>query len=484
MSPSIPAQPRSRLAPFVVWGVWAAMTAALLAYVWAFARDVPWWDDWDLVPVLSGREPATAAWLWKPHNEHRIPVPKLIHLALAAPDGPDFRAAAYVNALALAAGALALILAARRLRGHTSCADALFPLALLHWGQYDNLIWSFQVQFICSTVLFLVPLALMMTARPDALPWRGLAVGLCALVLPFCGANGAALAPALCLWLAAAALTCWRARSSGGRRRALLLGALAVLGAGAVVVSFLGYSHSTLHPQTPGAGSGLLSALLVLMMANGPAGAVRGGPLVGMFALLLALAAGLALGRAWMAGRVDRLRGLGAVACLGAVAALGVCVGWGRAGLHADSPGGITGVSRYVTLMAPLPCCAALACALLRQRLVPYLLLAAAAFMLPANTWLGWDAARWRADVLDRLTEDARRGVPPRQLSETYRPFVHAVDRDLLAERLTMLRSAQLGPYRYLPSTMEGQREPAPSETRQQCGRDTGHDNYPSGSSH
>src|SRR5207245_1354631 len=98
-----------------------------------------------------------------------LPVPKLIHLALAAPAGPDFRAAAYVNALALAAGALTLILAARRVRGHTSCADALFPLALLHWGQYDNLIWSFQVQFTCSTALFLVALALLATAHPGAL---------------------------------------------------------------------------------------------------------------------------------------------------------------------------------------------------------------------------------------------------------------------------------------------------------------------------
>jgi hypothetical protein len=443
----MPPSAASRLAPLVVWGAWGVMTAALLGYVAAFARDVPWWDDWDFVPVLSGNEPATAAWLWERHNEHRLPVPKLIHLALAAPAGPDFRAGPYVSALALAAGALALILAARRLRGHTSCADALFPLVLLHWGQYDNLVWSFQVQFVSSTVLFLVALALMVTARKEALTRRGLVVGLCGLALPFCGANGAALAPALGLWLAGAAVVCWR----DGRWRALGLGAAAALVAGAVALSFAGYSRPALHPPTPGVGPGLLSALLVLLMADGPAGAVRGGPLVGLFALLLALTAGVALARAAVAGRVDRLRGLALLAGLGAVIALGVGVGWGRAGLHADHPGAITGVSRYVTLMAPIPCCAALACALLRRRLVPYLLLAAAAVMLPANTGLGWGAARWRAGVLDQLTEDARRGVAPRQLSETYRPVVHAVDADLLAERLTMLRRARLGPYRGLP---------------------------------
>ena len=37
------------------------MSLALLGYVFSFARDVPWWDDWDLVPVLSEQQPVTAA---------------------------------------------------------------------------------------------------------------------------------------------------------------------------------------------------------------------------------------------------------------------------------------------------------------------------------------------------------------------------------------------------------------------------------------
>jgi hypothetical protein len=133
----------------------------------AFARDVPWWDDWNLVPVLSGREPASAAWLWERHNEHRIPIPELIHLTLAAPAGADFRAAPYLNALGLSAGAF-----------------ALFPLALLNWGQYGNLLWSFQVQFVCSTVLFLLAVALLTaSARPPGAR-RTLLAGLCATYRP------------------------------------------------------------------------------------------------------------------------------------------------------------------------------------------------------------------------------------------------------------------------------------------------------------
>jgi hypothetical protein len=235
-----------RLAALLVWAVWGAMTAALLGYVAAFARDVPWWDDWDLVPVLSGQEPPSAAWLWEPHNEHRIPVPKLIHLALASPAGADFRAVPYLNALALSASAFALILAARRLRGRTEPSDALFPLALLHWGQYDNLLWSFQVQFVCSTVLFLFAVALLTASAHPPGPGRTVLAGLCALALPFCGANGAAPAAALAFWLAGTALT--------RRRGAWLPAGLAVLVAAAVALSFLSYTRPTLHPPVRGSG--------------------------------------------------------------------------------------------------------------------------------------------------------------------------------------------------------------------------------------
>jgi hypothetical protein len=445
MSP--PAQASCRLVAVVVWGVWATMTAAALGYVWSFARDVPWWDDWDLVPVLSGHQPATAAWLWARHNEHLLPIPKLVHLALAAAGGADFRAGAYLNAATLAGAALALLLAARRLRGHTELADALFPLVLLHWGQYENLLWSFQVQFICSTTLFLIAVVVMVTARAHHLLWRGAAVGACAVALPFCGVNGAVLVPALVLWLAGAAVVSWRGQLPAARRDACALVLLGVLGAGAMAVSLLGGTRAPLHPPAPDLGSGLLSGLLVLMMAAGPVGAVGGGPVVGLFLVLLAVGTAAVLARAVMIGRVDRLRGLGVLAALGGVLVLGAGVGWGRAGLHVDNPGSITGVTRYITLMAPLPCCAALACVLLRNRLVPYMLLGAAAMMLPANTRLGHEAARWRADVLDHLSADARRGVPPDQLSSTYREYVHAVDESLLAKRLAMLREARLGPY-------------------------------------
>src|SRR5262245_46124071 len=119
-TPPFPAAPRRAgvAAPAFVWSVWGVLSVGLLAYVWAFGSAMPLADDWELVPVLSGAEPLTGAWLWEPNYEHRIPVPKLVLAALAAP-GYDPRAGMLFNCLALAALSFAMIRAAKRLRGRT-----------------------------------------------------------------------------------------------------------------------------------------------------------------------------------------------------------------------------------------------------------------------------------------------------------------------------------------------------------------------------
>ncbi|MCC6745615.1 MAG: hypothetical protein IT175_17270, partial [Acidobacteria bacterium] len=48
---------------FVI-GVFAVMSAALYFYVWYFGRNVPFWDDWEFVPAMTGHEPLSLPWLW------------------------------------------------------------------------------------------------------------------------------------------------------------------------------------------------------------------------------------------------------------------------------------------------------------------------------------------------------------------------------------------------------------------------------------
>ena len=129
-----PANNPGRGAALFVWTIWALMVLAALVYVSVNGADVPFMDDWNMVPVLVKDEPVTFGWLWSEYNGHRLPLPKFVLLALYRLTSSDFRAGMYLNVLALGALAFVLIRTAGFLRGRVSYADAFFPLALLHWG--------------------------------------------------------------------------------------------------------------------------------------------------------------------------------------------------------------------------------------------------------------------------------------------------------------------------------------------------------------
>jgi hypothetical protein len=49
------------------------MTLLALVATVVFGRWLPWSDDFDVVPYLTGDRPVTAGSLWEQHNEHSIP---------------------------------------------------------------------------------------------------------------------------------------------------------------------------------------------------------------------------------------------------------------------------------------------------------------------------------------------------------------------------------------------------------------------------
>src|SRR3954464_1696553 len=102
-----------------VWGTWAFLLLFALSIVATYGATVPFWDDYTLVPVLTGDEPLTVSWLWSQHFEHRVFLSRLILVPLNRLSG-DYRAGMVVNTLAPGAVAAALTNAARRLRGRTS----------------------------------------------------------------------------------------------------------------------------------------------------------------------------------------------------------------------------------------------------------------------------------------------------------------------------------------------------------------------------
>lgn len=76
---------KERFRLFVVTGA-AICPAFLIAwFVWTCSVDVPFWDEWALLPMLQKSFTGELTWaeLFEQHNEHRIFFPRLLYIAIA-----------------------------------------------------------------------------------------------------------------------------------------------------------------------------------------------------------------------------------------------------------------------------------------------------------------------------------------------------------------------------------------------------------------
>ena len=326
-------------ASLFVWAIWAGMTAVAAWLVWAYGRNVPLNDDWFIVPAWTGNQPLTASYLWDQHNNHRIPIPKLLLLSSLWSCG-DFRITMYANVAALSFAAAIVIRAASALRGRISLTDAIFPLVYLHWGHAITILWSWQIAFVGSTVLATILLALVARYR-DRLPVSGMVTAwVCLILLPLFGGNGVALAPAMALWLL---IIGWKS----GYRWGLLLAAGSVLAV--VILYFVGYRDGVAlgHPPNPGIKPTVVTTIQFLSQVFYSRQAMWW-PSSGIAALALWFTGIVALIIVWQRQPEERLRALGFGLFLGSLLSLALALGWGRAGLY----DGKAGVSMHYGVLA------------------------------------------------------------------------------------------------------------------------------------
>ena len=236
---------RSHGTAVAVWTIWTGMLLTAVLLVIYYGSNVPFRDDWDMVPTLTGNQPVTLSWLWSQHNEHRVPVPRILYLAVNHFTVVDFRSTMYFDVFLVAGTAAAMMLIARRLRGRTSLADVFFPVILLHWGHAYNLLWGWQIEYYLSVVLACVALLAIVQYGAGLTPRvAGIIVGVCAILLTLCGANGLGMVPVLALWpLALALLPSWSATETApGARLALTLVSCTALVLSGPLLRWLGAS--------------------------------------------------------------------------------------------------------------------------------------------------------------------------------------------------------------------------------------------------
>ncbi len=430
---------RARLAAPIVWSIWAAMLVAALWFVSRYSSNVPSWDDWDMVPTLTGNQPITLEWLWSEHNEHRVPIPRLLYLALNWLTVVDFRTTMYFDVLAMAAVAGFMMLLARRLRGHASLSDGFFPLVFLQLGQAANLLWGWQLQFFLSVILACVALLAMVQSGAAIAPRvAGIVVGCCACLLPLCGANGLGMAPALALWPLAIARIDPAQGGERGRPGASVLVALSVVALGLTALYFVGWEPVPYHPKSYSVYQSIKTSLQFLTIGMGPA--IRDWwPATGLATILAFGATTIRLAMVWRDNPDQRGRALGLLLFLGALTSLALGLGLGRNGFE----------TRYVTLAVPAWCCVYFTWVLYpvsRLRLLPAALGVAAVMALWPNARFGLAYAEELRGWLGGFERDLRSGVPAHELIRRYGPWLHP-HQDIVADYLRLLREAKIGPY-------------------------------------
>jgi hypothetical protein len=398
---------------------WVALLAASLFLVGHFSFNFPYFDEFDLVPYLTGDQPITWQSLWAQNNEHRLPLPKLAYLALVRLTGGDFRAALYFNVLAMGAVTALLLIAVQRARGRFRYSDAFIPLAGLGAAHADIFLWGFEIQFICS-VLLAGSVLFIVTRRPAGLT-RGAALtaGAALLLLPLCGANGLVLVPALALWLLYAGFREWRSPVRGGKLVSALAWMLALAACGVIGFYFHGYHDCRLFPH-PASIQKLAWAFGQIMATGfGPVGRAAW-PYSGVLGCGLLVASALyLLFKAWR-DPAERLRALGLLCFLGAIGSLALGIAWGRA----EYPVGYTFDIRYGILVVPSLFAVYVSSVVYGKargwRVIQSSLFFLFLLLLPINWRPGLGFAHRHAQQMEKFRQEVAAGTPVHILAKWY----------------------------------------------------------------
>lgn len=455
---SPPGEPNDGSERLFSTAVWLAMSVALIGYVAVYGRNVPYYEDWICVPVLTGQEPVHWSWFTDQVLEHRYVLAKFLLYLLWQVSANDFRVSMFTIALVLSGVAYLLMQVARRLRGRASFADAFFPLTLLSWGAQENVIMFFQVVYLLPVLFINLILAAIASRWWERGMQRAWLLGGAVALLPLNGGIGMCYTPCLLVWLVGVGVADWRTGALEAKRRALIFFTAALLAILVIGVYFIGYASPYLGERSPRTLSTLAAtAKALLSVTFGPAGGylanIVAWGVVGVFAASM-----FVLIRVFYRSPGERRRASGLFAIIGAAATLVAGIVWGRTGYGP----GTAYAFRYAILIVPGVLCSWFVWTLYARagaaRLFDVCLFSVAAAMLIPNIAAGVGYGEWREATADALVADIRDGLPVSLIAERNAarscPDVEQLERGLRA-----LETSGIGPYRNLPATVVESRQ-------------------------
>jgi hypothetical protein len=236
--PSVaPAWARELFGDRALWGVllvWAFCWLAWAIYLDRFANALPWSDEYAFIlsGVATGENPLSWDFLWTPANEHRAPLTRLWAVGLGRAFNWDFRRMLQADLALMAGGCLALVLAARAVRGRSHLCDAFLPLVILTSAQYETLAYYVYAYAMALAVWCVMAAAVMAGWQTRSVP-RLLLYLLGALVVTWAGGPAGNLwALGLCVPLAVG----WFRPTGRPWKVSAVLGGLAVAGSSALLI--------------------------------------------------------------------------------------------------------------------------------------------------------------------------------------------------------------------------------------------------------
>jgi hypothetical protein len=437
--------------------VWALCSLALWIYLYRFSTSLPFCDEWDLSWAASGQEPLSWRFLWSPANEHRAPLTRLEVLLLGRLDGWDLRLTRFVNLSLLALSSLALIRAARSVRGRTSLSDAFLALLVLTPCQYQSLL-LYAYAYAMALACFCLAISAVMTGWPmRSLGHLGLYLALVLMVDFSGGPAGNVWAVGLCGVL----LRGWLEKKPVAWKLGALVGTAVVLTASLWMLFAIPRipAHDIFRSNSWETTLQAAQKLIVCWL---------GGPFLMISypwaQLVLVLPGCYVLGRIlrnlWLLARGTPAAGanwqswLDLVLLLFAALAVAGMIGYGRAN-YPD-----LWDSRYATLLLPIGIVTYLLLVRLRApRIIPL----AMTFVMAVSVGWNWPEAirmghMWH-DPSAEMARILKRGMEP--LSATSLRYASAVgfacNPDRLLDALVLLREANLSVFR-----KDRQKEPVP----------------------
>jgi hypothetical protein len=438
----------------VVLALWAGMLATAFGAIAIYGRNLPWVEDWEMVPALTGHEPDLLQWLWAQIQEHRLPLQKAIYLILLQASGGDFRIGAITNAIILGGLTLALILTARDLRSRTRLADAFFPLALLNLGYMTYFLFGFQIQFIIYTALIMIWLIIILRKPWPLSPNIAVISGLISVLLPLASANGVLFAPFVALWLAAGTLLYHR--NTTPRWIFPFQGTCVIISIALAGLYFVGYISPPWAPPHAAFGPTVVTGARFVGMSLGPVGAGMGRffprSLIGVafcgVGILLWVSGIIPLRHGFRYSRTpEGFRFFGVLLFASAMATLVLVMAWGRAGWVPQF--GMP--DRYALLSVPALCAGYFAWLLYGPRTArnraANAFAIAALLALPFNVKKGIAWGDSYAAGMQAFEQDLAGGLSWQELGDKHEHFLSRGDGPILVDRMRMLHEANIGPF-------------------------------------